>query len=173
MIGLARLEQLHRQHAVVEDRIRCGKQTGLQNLPFRGFQPNAAWLELALIAQDLLAWTQRLLLEGELARCSRVKESCAPGCGRSRRQIARVPAGQRERSSESSAAAAPSRGSPAWVSAGRHACSETASTASRTGSVRSKPTEKPSPRPTTKSASSGPSRNRHGRSSGVGEKPAR
>jgi hypothetical protein len=63
-----RLEQLHRQHAVVEDRIRCGKQTGLGNFPFRGFQPNAAWLELALIAHDLLAWTKRLLLEGELAR---------------------------------------------------------------------------------------------------------
>ena len=66
---IERLEQLHRQHAVVEDRIRCGKDTGLANLPFRAFQPNAAWLELALIAQDLLAWTQRLLLEGELARC--------------------------------------------------------------------------------------------------------
>ena len=66
---LARLEQLHRQHAVVEDRIRCGKDTGLQNLPFRGFQPNAAWLELVLCAQDLLAWTQRLLLTGELAHC--------------------------------------------------------------------------------------------------------
>jgi Transposase DDE domain group 1 len=66
---IERLEQLHRHHAVVEDRIRCGKDTGLQNLPFRHFQPNAAWLELALTAQDLLAWTQRLLLNGELARC--------------------------------------------------------------------------------------------------------
>ncbi|PZS08958.1 MAG: IS1380 family transposase, partial [Solirubrobacterales bacterium] len=66
---IERLEQLHRQHAVVEDRIRCGKDTGLQNLPFRGFEANAAWLELALCAQDLLAWTQRLLLDGELARC--------------------------------------------------------------------------------------------------------
>ena len=66
---IERLEQLHRQHAVVEDRIRCGKQTGLQNLPFRAFAPNAGWVELALIAQDLLAWTQRLLLTGELARC--------------------------------------------------------------------------------------------------------
>ncbi len=66
---IARLEQLHRHHAVVEDRIRCGKDTGLRNLPFRGFQPNAAWLELSLCAQDLLAWTQRLLLEGEFARC--------------------------------------------------------------------------------------------------------
>ena len=64
-----RLEQLHRHHAVVEDRIRCGKDTGLHNLPFRAFTANAAWLELILIAQDLLAWTQRLLLTGELARC--------------------------------------------------------------------------------------------------------
>ena len=66
---LARLEQLHRARAAAEDRIRCGKDTGLANLPFRAFQPNAAWLELVLIGQDLLAWTQRLLLEGELARC--------------------------------------------------------------------------------------------------------
>ncbi len=66
---IERLEQLHRQHAVVEDRIRCGKDTGLRNLPFRGFEANAAWLELALCAQDLLAWTQRLLLTAELARC--------------------------------------------------------------------------------------------------------
>jgi len=67
---LARLEQLHRGRAACEDRIRCGKDSGLANLPFRGFQPNAAWLELVLIAQDLLAWTQRLLLVGtELARC--------------------------------------------------------------------------------------------------------
>jgi hypothetical protein len=66
---IARLEQLHRARAVVEDRIRCGKDTGLQNLPFRAFQANAAWLELALCAQDLLAWTKRLLLSGELARC--------------------------------------------------------------------------------------------------------
>src|SRR5207247_5993396 len=57
---ITRLEQLHRQHAVVEDRIRCGKDTGLRNLPFRVFQANAAWLELALCAQDLLAWPQRL-----------------------------------------------------------------------------------------------------------------
>jgi len=66
---IERLEQLQRHHAIVEDRIRCGKDTGLRNLPFRAFAANAAWLELALIAQDLLAWTQRLLLSGELARC--------------------------------------------------------------------------------------------------------
>jgi DDE family transposase len=66
---IERLEQLHRHHAVIEDRIRCSKDSGLRNLPFRSFQANAAWLELVLVGQDLLAWTQRLLLEGELARC--------------------------------------------------------------------------------------------------------
>ncbi len=48
---IARLEQLHRQRAACEDRIRCAKETGLRNLPFRAFQMNAAWLELVLIAQ--------------------------------------------------------------------------------------------------------------------------
>ncbi len=67
---IARLEQLHRQRASAEDRIRCGKESGLRNLPFHDFQANAAWLELVLIGQDLLCWTQRLLLaDGELARC--------------------------------------------------------------------------------------------------------
>jgi hypothetical protein len=67
---IARLEQLHRQRAACEDRIRCAKETGLRNLPFHAFQMNAAWLELVLLAQDLLRWTQRLLLVGtELARC--------------------------------------------------------------------------------------------------------
>ncbi len=67
---IARLEQLHRGRASCEDRIRCGKDTGLANLPFRSFDANAAWLELVLIAQDLLVWTQRLLLTAtELARC--------------------------------------------------------------------------------------------------------
>ncbi len=66
---IERLEQLQRHHAVVEDRIRCGKDTGLANLPFRAFEANTAWLELVMIAQDLLVWTQRLLLSGELARC--------------------------------------------------------------------------------------------------------
>jgi hypothetical protein len=46
------------------------RTTGLANLPFRDFQANAAWLELVPIGQDLLLWTQRLLLSGtELARC--------------------------------------------------------------------------------------------------------
>jgi DDE family transposase len=41
----------------------------LRNLPFRDFELNAVWLELVLIAHDLIAWTKALLLTGELARC--------------------------------------------------------------------------------------------------------
>src|SRR5919198_2092084 len=63
------LERLHRARANAEDRVRAAKQTGLDNLPFRDFDHNAVWLELSLIAQDLIAWTQRLALDGELARC--------------------------------------------------------------------------------------------------------
>jgi len=62
------LEARHRARARVEDAIRAAKDTGLRNLPFRDFAPNAAWLELVLVAQDLLCWAQALLLGGELAR---------------------------------------------------------------------------------------------------------
>lgn len=65
----ADLEVRHRSHARVEDRIRCGKATGLRNLPCRGYQQNKAWLELALTAADLLSWTQALCLDGDLATC--------------------------------------------------------------------------------------------------------
>jgi hypothetical protein len=65
---LAYLEARHRGHARVEDRIRCGKDTGLSNLPFHGFAANQAWLTLVLVAADLVAWAQHLCLDGALAR---------------------------------------------------------------------------------------------------------
>ncbi|MFD4896321.1 IS1380 family transposase [Kitasatospora sp. NPDC058397] len=65
--SLQLLEVRHRAHTRVEDRIRRGKTTGFGRFPSRHFQINAAWLELSLTAIDLLAWTQALLLEGELA----------------------------------------------------------------------------------------------------------
>jgi len=61
------LEARHRAHARVEDRIRTGKDTGFGRFPSRVFAINQAWLELALVGIDLLAWTQTLLLDGELA----------------------------------------------------------------------------------------------------------
>jgi Transposase DDE domain group 1 len=62
------LEQQHRAHARVEDRIRTGKDTGLRNLPFYAYAANACWLELALTAADLLCWSQALCFTGTLAR---------------------------------------------------------------------------------------------------------
>ena len=38
------------------------------NLPFRDFEHNRVWLEIVGLAHDLIAWTQRLLLSGELAK---------------------------------------------------------------------------------------------------------
>ena len=64
---LAGLELRHRQHARVEDRIRAAKATGLRNLPFDRWRRNAVWLQLVLLALDLVVWTQALLLDGHLA----------------------------------------------------------------------------------------------------------
>jgi hypothetical protein len=62
---LAFLEARHRAHARVEDRIRTGKDIGLGHLPSRHNHINQVWLELALIAADLLALTQSMLLTSE------------------------------------------------------------------------------------------------------------
>ena len=59
---LAFLEARHRAHARVEDRNRTGKDTGIGHLPSRHAHVNNVWLELALIAADLLALTQSMLL---------------------------------------------------------------------------------------------------------------
>ncbi len=66
---LAAIERDHRGRARVEDHIRNDKDTGLRNLPFRDFEHNRVWLALVALAHDLIAWTQRLILSGELARC--------------------------------------------------------------------------------------------------------
>jgi len=62
---LAFLEARHRAHARVEDRIRTGKNTGLGHLPSRHQNINEVWVGLALIAADLLALTQPMLLSTE------------------------------------------------------------------------------------------------------------
>ena len=65
---LAHLDARHRAHARVEDRIRCAKDTGLDHFPSRAFAINAAWLVVVMLAVDLIAWTQHLLLHGHLAK---------------------------------------------------------------------------------------------------------
>jgi len=65
---LAHLDARHRAHARVEDRIRTAKDTGLDHFPSRSFAINQAWLSVVMLAVDLIAWTQHLLLDGDLAK---------------------------------------------------------------------------------------------------------
>jgi Transposase DDE domain group 1 len=65
---IAILERRHRQRARVEDRIRDDKDTGLAKFPFKDFALNEVWLQIVLLAHDLIVWTQALLLDGELAK---------------------------------------------------------------------------------------------------------
>ena len=65
---LADLELRHRRRARCEDRIRCAKDTGLRNLPLKGFAQNQVWCEIVALACELLAWTQMLALAGESRR---------------------------------------------------------------------------------------------------------
>jgi len=57
------LDALQREHAVVEDRVRTEKATGIRNLPFKAYARNQAWLLAANIASDLLAYLQLLGLD--------------------------------------------------------------------------------------------------------------
>jgi hypothetical protein len=65
---IAVLECRHRQHAHVEDRIRDDKDTGLSKFPFKAFALNEVWLQIVMLAHDLIVWTQALALTGELAK---------------------------------------------------------------------------------------------------------
>ena len=53
----------------VEDHLRNDKRMGLANLPFRDLEHNRVRLALMMLVHDLINWTQRLVLTGELARC--------------------------------------------------------------------------------------------------------
>ena len=64
---IAYLEALQRGRGRAEKLICNLKDTGLANLPSADFAINQAWLTTALIAHDLLAWTRRICLTGELA----------------------------------------------------------------------------------------------------------
>src|SRR5512143_3780815 len=61
---IAQLERRHRQRAHVEDRIRDDQDTGLAKFPFKEFALNEVWLQIVLLAHDLIVWTQVLLLDG-------------------------------------------------------------------------------------------------------------
>jgi hypothetical protein len=65
---LAVLELRHRRRARCEDRIRNAKDTGLRNLPLKGFAQNQVWCEIVALACELLAWTQMIAMAGEARR---------------------------------------------------------------------------------------------------------
>ena len=83
-VDIAALEMRHRQRARVEDCIRNGKDTGMRNLPHHAFAHNQTWLELSLIAQDLLCWTRLLCLQGrhQLAEPKRIRHRLLHVAGR-------------------------------------------------------------------------------------------
>lgn len=62
------LELRHRRRARVEDRIRNAKDTGLRNLPLKGFDQNRIWIAIVALAAELTAWMQMLALHGHQAR---------------------------------------------------------------------------------------------------------
>lgn len=64
---IAYLEALYRGRGRVERRICDAKSTGLGNLPSASMSINQAWVTLVMRAQDLLAWTQHLYLDSDLA----------------------------------------------------------------------------------------------------------
>ncbi len=91
------LELRHRRHAQVENRIRNLKDCGLERMPFSSFDANAAWMELVLTAGDLLAWCQRICLDGDLARAEprtlryRLLHTAGRLVHRSRQVVLRLP----------------------------------------------------------------------------------
>jgi|ERR1022692_1823980 hypothetical protein len=54
------IDVLHREHAVVEDRVRTAKAMGLRNLPSKTWTVNCGWVLAASIAADLSAWCRLL-----------------------------------------------------------------------------------------------------------------
>ena len=96
---LAFLEARHRAHARVEDNIRTAKQAGLGRFPSREFAINAVWLQLALTAADLIAWTQTILLDAALAKAEpkllryRLLHTAARIVRRGRRTFVKIAAG--------------------------------------------------------------------------------
>ena len=66
---LAHLELRHRRRARCEDRIRIAKDTGLTNLPLKGYDANRIWIAIVQLAADLQAWHALLALPGHEAAC--------------------------------------------------------------------------------------------------------
>ncbi len=66
----ARLDNAMRAHAQVEDTIARLKDSGLNKMPFRSWDANAAWAALCVISLALVGWFQQLRLSGALAKAA-------------------------------------------------------------------------------------------------------
>ena len=75
------------------------KACGARMLPSKNYQRNAAWLQLAALAQALTCWLRLIALDGDLAKASiktlryRVYSAPARLVHRSRYRILKVPPG--------------------------------------------------------------------------------
>jgi len=89
---IAMLDARHRMRGRCEQQIEQLQQTGLSKLPFGSFDANQVWCELALAAHDLLIWTRRLLLSGDLAKAQvkRLRYCVLHSAGRLTRHARRV-----------------------------------------------------------------------------------
>ena len=68
---IAVVEAEHRDHAVVEQVISDLKDQALAHFPSGQFNANGAWTVLAVLAHNMLRWTQLLGLPGTTVRASR------------------------------------------------------------------------------------------------------
>ena len=63
------LDAFHRQHAVVELAIRDLKEgAGMEHVPSGNFSANSAWLQCAVLATNLIRWTDTLGETGAVDR---------------------------------------------------------------------------------------------------------
>jgi len=53
------------------------KDIGLRNLPLQGFAQNQLWCEIAVLASELLAWTQMIAVTWTARRWNRNGSGCA------------------------------------------------------------------------------------------------
>ena len=75
---IAIIECRHRQHAHVEDRIRDDKDTGLSKFPFKAFALNEVWMEIVMLAHDLIVWTKHSRSKASSPKPNR--NDCATNC---------------------------------------------------------------------------------------------
>jgi hypothetical protein len=93
------LDARHRTQAHVEDGVKQTKACGARMLPSKNYQRNAAWLQLAALAQALTCWLRLIALDGDLAKASvktlryRIYSAPARLVHRSRYRILKVPPG--------------------------------------------------------------------------------